>query len=145
MLVVGSAEPSVYIVGGVQLSVATPVVLGLPQTLDTPLPPQVLSASQVPHSIILPQPSEIWPQFLPSSPQVIALQPRRSQRYWRWAAVGALAASAMIGVVVEQRRSDRREAEAAEAQLYETLLLVGEKMNQARTEIRGVRTEGIVQ
>jgi hypothetical protein len=77
--------------------------------------------------------------------KVVALQPRRSQRYWRWAAVGALAASVMIGVVVEQRRSDRREAEAAEAQLYETLLLVGEKMNQARTEIRGSRTEGVVQ
>jgi len=69
----------------------------------------------------------------------------RSQRVWRWAAVGALAASLTIGVVVEQRRSNRRQAEAAEAQLYETLLLVGQKMNQARTEIRGSRTEGVIQ
>lgn len=77
--------------------------------------------------------------------KVIAFDAGRSQRYWRWAAVGALAASLTVGVVVEQRRSNRREAEAAEAQLYETLLLVGEKMNQARTEIRGSRPEGVVQ
>jgi hypothetical protein len=77
--------------------------------------------------------------------QVISFPARRSQRYWRWAAVGALAASLTIGVVVEQRRSNRRQAEAAEAQLYETLLLVGEKMNQARTEIRGTRPEGVIQ
>jgi hypothetical protein len=78
-------------------------------------------------------------------PKVIAFQPRISQRYWRWAAVGALAASLTVGVLVEQRRSNRRQAEAAEAQLYETLLLVGEKMNQARTEIRGSRPEGVMQ
>lgn len=78
-------------------------------------------------------------------PKVVAFQPRSSQKFWRWAAVGALAASLTVGVVVEQRRSDRREAEAAEAQLYETLLLVGQKMNQARTEIRGSRPEGVVQ
>jgi DUF917 family protein len=77
--------------------------------------------------------------------KVIAFEPRRSQRYWRWAAVGALAASLTIGVVVEQRRNSRRQAEAAEAQLYETLLLVGEKMNQARAEIRGSQPEGVVQ
>ena len=75
----------------------------------------------------------------------IAFRARKSQRYWRWAAVGALAASLTIGVVVEQRRNNRRQAEAAEAQLYETLLLVGQKMNQARTEIRGSRPEGVVQ
>jgi len=77
--------------------------------------------------------------------KVIGFAPRRSQRFWRWAAVGALAASLTIGVVVEQRRSNRRQAEVAEAQLYETLLLVGEKMNQARTEIRGSRPEGVIQ
>jgi hypothetical protein len=76
--------------------------------------------------------------------KVIAFRPR-SQRYWRWAAVGALAASLTVGVVVEQRRSNRRQAEAAEAQLYETLLLVGQKMNQARTEMRGSRPEGVIQ
>lgn len=77
--------------------------------------------------------------------KVVAFKPRRSQKFWRWAAVGALAASLTIGVVVEQRRSNRRQAEAAEAQLYETLLLVGEKMNQARTEVRGSRPEGAMQ
>jgi hypothetical protein len=69
----------------------------------------------------------------------------RSRRVWRWAAVGALAASLTIGVVVEQRKSNRRQAEVAEAQLYETLLLVGQKMNQARTEIRRPRPEGVIQ
>ena len=77
--------------------------------------------------------------------KAIAFQPRRSQRYWRWATVGALAASLTVGVVVEQRRSNRRQAEAAEVQLYETLLLVGQKMNQARTEMRGSRPEGVIQ
>jgi hypothetical protein len=76
--------------------------------------------------------------------EIIAFQPRRP-RIWRWAAVGALAASLTVGVVVEQRRSNRRQAEVAEAQLYETLLLVGQKMNQARTEIRGLRPEGVIQ
>ena len=77
--------------------------------------------------------------------KVIAFGPRKSQRYWRWAAVGALAASLTIAVVVEQRRSNRRQAEVAEAQLYETLLLVGQKMNQARAEIRGSQPEGVIQ
>ena len=77
--------------------------------------------------------------------KMVAFPVLRGQRYWRWAAVGALAASLTIGVVVEQRRSNRRQAEAAEAQLYETLLLVGEKMNQARAEIRGSRPEGVIQ
>ncbi len=77
--------------------------------------------------------------------KVIAFRPRKNQRYWRWAAVGALAASLTIGVVVEQRRSNRLQAEAAEAQLYETLLLVGQKMNQARAEIRGSHPQGVVQ
>jgi hypothetical protein len=31
--------------------------------------------------------------------KVIAFQPRGTQRYWRWAAVGALAASLTVGVV----------------------------------------------
>ena len=48
----------------------------------------------------------------------------------------------MVGVVVEQRRTNRQAAELAEAQLYETLLLAGEKMNQAREGARGVRSEG---
>ncbi len=76
--------------------------------------------------------------------KVIAFQ-ARSRRIWRWAAVGALAASLTIGVVVEQQRSNRQQAETAEAQLYETLLLVGQKMNQARTEMRGSRPEGVGQ
>lgn len=77
--------------------------------------------------------------------KVIAFPAGGRQRFWRWAAVGALAASLTVGVVVEQRRSNRRQAEAAEAQLYETLLLVGQKMNQARTEMRGSRPEGVIQ
>jgi predicted proteasome-type protease len=76
--------------------------------------------------------------------KVITFQ-ARSQRIWRWAAVGALAASLAVGVLVEQSRNNRRQAEAAEAQLYETLLLVGQKMNQARTEMRGSRPEGVIQ
>ena len=76
--------------------------------------------------------------------KVIAF-PARGRRIWRWAAGGALAASLTVAVVVEQRRDNRRQAEAAEAQLYETLLLVGQKMNQARTELRGPRPEGVVQ
>lgn len=74
-------------------------------------------------------------------PQSIAVLRQRSQA-WRWAAVGALAASLMLGVVVEQRRTDRQAAELAEAQLYETLLLAGEKMHQAREGVRGVSSEG---
>jgi hypothetical protein len=76
--------------------------------------------------------------------KVIAF-PAGSRRVWRWAAVGALAASLTVAVFVEQRRSNRRQAEVAEAQLYETLLLVGQKMNQARTEVRGSRPEGVIQ
>ena len=76
--------------------------------------------------------------------KVITFQ-ARSRRVWRWVAVGALAASVTLAVVVEQRRSNRRQAEVAEAQLYETLLLVGQKMNQARTEIRRPRPEGVIQ
>jgi hypothetical protein len=67
------------------------------------------------------------------------------RRIWRWAAVGALAASLTIGVVVERRQSNRRQAETAEAQLYETLLLAGQKMNQARAEMRGSRPGGAIQ
>ncbi len=60
---------------------------------------------------------------------------------WRWTAVGAVAASLTLGSVVEQRRSERR-AQIAEAELYETLLLAGEKISQARAEVTGVRYEG---
>jgi hypothetical protein len=69
--------------------------------------------------------------------------PRLRRVFWRWAAVGAVAASLTIGVVVEQRRSERR-AQQAEAELYETLLLAGEKISQARAQVTAVRLKGAV-
>lgn len=74
------------------------------------------------------------------SPKVIAM-PRKRSRVWRWAAVGAVAASLTVGVVVEQRRSQRRAAETAEAQLYEALMLAGQKVSQARAGVRGTQGE----
>jgi hypothetical protein len=71
----------------------------------------------------------------------IASFPRMRSGVWRWAAVGAVAASLTLGFVVEQRRSERL-ARIAEAELYETLLLAGEKISQARAEVIGVRYEG---
>lgn len=70
--------------------------------------------------------------------------PRWRSGVWRWAAVGAVAASLTLGFVVDQRRSERL-ARIAEAELYETLLLAGEKISQARAEVIGVRFEGGVQ
>ncbi len=71
----------------------------------------------------------------------IASFPRMRSGAWRWAAVGAVAASLTLGFVVEQRRSERL-ARIAETELYETLLLAGEKISQARAEVIGVRYEG---
>lgn len=71
----------------------------------------------------------------------IASFPGMRSGVWRWAAVGAVAASLTLGFVVEQRRSERL-ARIAETELYETLLLAGEKISQARAEVIGVRYEG---
>lgn len=69
---------------------------------------------------------------------------RVRRRVWRWAAVGAVAASLAVSVLVEQRRSDRRAA-TAEAELYETLLLAGEKLSQARDGVTGVSFQGVTE
>lgn len=66
---------------------------------------------------------------------------RVRRRVWKWAAVGAVAASLAVSVLVEQRRSERRAA-TAEAELYETLLLAGEKLSQARDGVTGVKFQG---
>ena len=65
------------------------------------------------------------------------LRRERGGRRWRWAAVGALAASLSFGFVIEKRRSDRRMAQAAEKQIYEALLLAGSKIHHAREAVRG--------
>jgi hypothetical protein len=46
-----------------------------PQTLSSPPPPQLCRPAQVPQLRVLPHPSEIEPQFLPSARQVVGVQP----------------------------------------------------------------------
>ena len=49
-------------------------VVPSPQTLATPPPPQVWGAVQEPQVSVLPQPSEIVPQFFPCARHVVGLQ-----------------------------------------------------------------------
>jgi hypothetical protein len=58
----------------VTLSWVVDAVVPLPQTLATPPPPQVWGAVQEPQGSMLPQPSEIVPQFVPCAAQVVGLQ-----------------------------------------------------------------------
>ncbi len=51
---------------------------------------------------------------------------------WSWVVTGALAASLAVGVFVQNRRVERRAAEAAETQLMEALFVTGEKIQIAR-------------
>src|SRR5690606_18991018 len=46
-----------------------------PHTFGVPAPPQASGSSQVPHWMMLPQPSEMAPQLAPSAPQVVRTQP----------------------------------------------------------------------
>src|SRR5205823_5265916 len=46
-----------------------------PQTLATPPPPHVSEPVHAPHDSVLPQPSEIVPQFLLWAEHVVAMQP----------------------------------------------------------------------
>ena len=45
-----------------------------PHTLLAPPPPQVFGSAHVPHARLLPQPSEMLPQFLPCVPQLVGMQ-----------------------------------------------------------------------
>ncbi len=67
-----------------------------------------------------------------------------SARVWRWATIGALAASLSFGFVIEKRRSERQAAELASAQIYEALALAGSKINYAREAVQGPRA-GVAQ
>ncbi len=63
---------------------------------------------------------------------------RRRPAAFRWATVGAMAASLAFGVlVVRQQRAERRAAEQAEAQLMESLSVAGFKVSQARDRVWG--------
>ncbi len=55
-------------------------------------------------------------------------------RFWRWAAIGAIAASLMGGVYVQQHRArqTRIVAEQAQADILFSLQFAGVKINQAR-------------
>ena len=55
-------------------------------------------------------------------------------RFWRWAAIGAIAASLMGGVYVQQHRArqTRIVAEQAQADILFSLQFAGGKINQAR-------------
>lgn len=62
----------------------------------------------------------------------------RRPAMFRWAAVGAMAASLVFGVLtVRQQRAERRAAEKAEAQLIESLSLAGAKISLARDKVWG--------
>ena len=70
--------------------------------------------------------------------------PRRVRRppVFRWAAVGAMAASLAFGVLAfrqqrAERRAERRAAEQAEMQLIESLSVAGSKISQARDQVWG--------
>ncbi len=82
----------------------------------------------------------------PAEPAAAFVRPRRGWQAhgWRWAAVGALAASLSFGFVIEKRRDDRRaaeaQAEAASVQIYDALLLAGSKIHHAREAVRGPLT-----
>ena len=56
---------------------------------------------------------------------------------WRWTLVGAVAASIMVGVFVQQRRAPAgpSEAEIAEAELLMSLQVAGAKINKAREAV----------
>lgn len=69
--------------------------------------------------------------------RVRAEQQRPAKRGpWRWAMVGAIAASLMVGVFVGKQRRNRIEAEYAADQLMLSLQLAGSKINQARDAVR---------
>ena len=62
----------------------------------------------------------------------------RRPAVFRWATVGAMAASLAFGVLaVRQQRAERRAAEQAEAQLMESLSVAGFKVSQARDKVWG--------
>ena len=69
--------------------------------------------------------------------------PKRRPAVFRWATVGAMAASLVFGVlVVREQRAERRaaehaEAQLAEAQLMESLSLAGTKVSQAHDKVWG--------
>jgi hypothetical protein len=73
------------------------------------------------------------PIEFPAPPKV-----NRRPAVFRWAAVGAMAASLVFGVLsVRQQRAERRAAEKAEAQLIESLSLMGAKISLARDKVWG--------
>lgn len=66
--------------------------------------------------------------------------PKRVRRpaVFRWATVGAMAASLVVGVLaVRHQRAERRAAELAEVQLMESLSVAGTKVSQARDRVWG--------
>lgn len=63
---------------------------------------------------------------------------KRRPAVFRWATVGAMAASLLVGaLVVRHQRAERRAAEQAEAQLIESLSFAGMKVSQARDRVWG--------
>jgi negative regulator of sigma E activity len=57
---------------------------------------------------------------------------------FRWAAVGAMAASLVFAVLtVRHQREEKRAAERAEAQLIESLSFAGAKISMARDKVWG--------
>lgn len=60
--------------------------------------------------------------------------PHSGPRFWRWAAIGAVAASLMGGVYVQQHRArqTRIVAEQAQADILFSLQFAGVKINQVR-------------
>ena len=64
--------------------------------------------------------------------------PKRRPAVFRWATVGAMAASLLVGALaVRYQRAERRAAEQAEAQLIESLSFAGMKVSEARDKVWG--------
>ena len=65
-------------------------------------------------------------------------KPARRPAVFRWAAVGAMAASLTFAVLaIRQQRAEKRAAEQAEMQLMETLSVTGSKISQAADKVWG--------
>jgi hypothetical protein len=77
------------------------------------------------------------PVEFPGSRAVRQPQARRPPVF-RWAAVGAMAASLAFGALaLRHQRAERRAAQQAEAQLMESLSVAGSKISQARDKVWG--------
>ena len=77
----------------------------------------------------------------PSRSNIVEMPVRRVGRgpaVFRWAAVGAMAASLAFGVLaIRDQRAERRAAEQAELQLMVSLSVAGSKVSQAADKVWG--------